>query len=63
MDKWTFSTNGVAISGMFGIPCVGFGPGYEELAHAPNEYTPVEHLPKAAAFYALFPYIYTKGGI
>ncbi len=63
VDKWTFSTNGVAISGMFGIPCVGFGPGYEELAHAPNEYTPVEHLPKATAFYALFPYIYTKGGI
>jgi len=63
VDKWTFSTNGVAISGMFGIPCVGFGPGYEEQAHAPNEYTPVEHLPKAAAFYALFPYIYTKGGI
>jgi len=63
VDKWTFSTNGVAISGMFGIPCVGFGPGYEELAHAPNEYTPVGHLPKAAAFYALFPYIYMRGGI
>jgi putative selenium metabolism hydrolase len=26
VDKWTFSTNGVSIMGMFGIPCVGFGP-------------------------------------
>ena len=55
IDKWTFSTNGVAISGMNGIPCVGFGPGQEEMAHAPNEKVPVEHLVKACAFYALFP--------
>ena len=27
VDKWTFSTNGVSIMGMFGIPCVGFRPG------------------------------------
>lgn len=55
VDKWTFSTNGVAICGMHNIPCVGFGPGFEEQAHAPNEWTPVEHLSKAAAFYAAFP--------
>ena len=55
IDKWTFSTNGVAICGMHGIPCVGFGPGFEEQAHAPNEWTPVEHLCRAAAFYAAFP--------
>lgn len=54
IDKWTFSTNGVAIMGMHGIPCIGFGPGNEEQAHAPNEWTPVEHLVKAAAFYASF---------
>lgn len=36
-DKWTFSTNGVAIMGMYGIPCVGYGPGDEAEAHAPNE--------------------------
>lgn len=53
-DKWTFSTNGVAIMGMHDIPCIGFGPGNEEQAHAPNEWTPVEHLVKAAAFYAAF---------
>jgi len=55
IDKWTFSTNGVAICGMHNIPCIGFGPGFEEQAHAPNEWIPVEHLVKAAAFYAWFP--------
>jgi putative selenium metabolism hydrolase len=53
-DKWTFSTNGVAIMGMHQIPCIGFGPGNEEQAHAPNEWTPVEHLVKASAFYAAY---------
>ncbi len=53
-DKWTFSTNGVAIMGMHKIPCIGFGPGNEEQAHAPNEWTLVEHLVKAAAFYAAY---------
>ena len=54
VDKWTFSTNGVASMGLHGIPTFGFGPGMEEQAHAPNEYTPVEHLVKAMAFYAEF---------
>lgn len=57
VDKWTFSTNGVAICGRYGIPCIGFGPGNEIYAHAPNEKVPVEHLQKAAAFYALLPYV------
>ncbi len=52
VDKWTFSTNGIAIAGLHGIPCIGFGPGNEVYAHAPNESTPVEHLSVAAAFYA-----------
>ncbi|MBP7205117.1 MAG: YgeY family selenium metabolism-linked hydrolase [Candidatus Cloacimonetes bacterium] len=52
VDKWTFSTNGVAIAGMHGIPCLGLGPGNEVYAHAPNEATPIEHLTEAAAFYA-----------
>ncbi len=54
VDKWTFSTNGVTINGYFGIPVIGFGPGNEVLAHAPNEKVPVEHLVKASAFYAMF---------
>jgi putative selenium metabolism hydrolase len=52
VDKWTFSTNGVAIAGMHHIPCIGLGPGNEIYAHAPNEATPIEQLTEAAAFYA-----------
>lgn len=52
VDKWTFSTNGVAIAGMHGIPCIGLGPGNEVLAHMPNENSPVEHLSECAAIYA-----------
>ncbi len=52
VDKWTFSTNGVAICGMHGIPCIGLGPGNEIYAHAVNEACPIEHLNEAAAFYA-----------
>lgn len=54
IDKWTFSTNGVTINGYYHIPVIGFGPGNEVLAHAPNEKVPVDHLVKASAFYAGF---------
>ena len=57
VDKWTFSTNGVAICGKHEIPTIGFGPGNEVYAHAPNETTPIAHLEAASAFYALLPYI------
>lgn len=52
VDKWTFSTNGVAIAGLEKIPCIGLGPGHEAQAHAPNEHCPVEHLSAASGFYA-----------
>lgn len=54
IDRWTFSTNGVAINGLHGIPVIGFGPGDEPQAHAPDERVPVAHLVKASAFYALY---------
>jgi len=60
VDKWTFSTNGVSIMGRHGIPCIGFGPGHEDQAHAPNEKTWKDELVKAAAFYALIPTIYVN---
>lgn len=58
IDKWTFSTNGVAIMGREGIPCIGLGPGREEEAHAPNEKTWKDDLVKCAAIYAALPTIY-----
>jgi acetylornithine deacetylase/succinyl-diaminopimelate desuccinylase-like protein len=54
VDKWTFSTNAVTINGSYKIPVIGFGPGNEELAHAPNEKVPIDHLVKASAFYAYY---------
>lgn len=56
VDKWTFSTNGVTINGYYGIPLIGFGPGNEVLAHAPNEKVPVSDLVAASAFYAAYAY-------
>lgn len=60
VDKWTFSTNGVSIMGRYGIPCIGFGPGHEDQAHAPNERTWKQELVNCAAMYAVIPLIYTQ---
>jgi putative selenium metabolism hydrolase len=60
VGRWVFSTNGVAVMGMHGIPCIGFGPGDEIHAHMATEQIPVEHLVKATAWYAAFPEIYLQ---
>ena len=57
-DKWTFSTNGVSIMGRYGIPVVGFGPGKEKEAHAPDEKTWKQDLIECAALYAALPATY-----
>lgn len=60
VDKWTFSTNAVSIMGRYGIPCIGFGPGAEVEAHAPNEKTWASELVKASAVYATIPLVYLE---
>ncbi len=60
ISRWTFSTNGVAVSGIHGIPCIGFGPGREKWAHAPNERMEIAQLVTAALFYAGYPRIYCE---
>ncbi len=57
VDKWTFSTNCVAICGRHRIPCIGFGPGDEKEAHAPNEKNRIDDLVVCSSFYALLPYM------
>jgi acetylornithine deacetylase/succinyl-diaminopimelate desuccinylase-like protein len=58
VDKWTFSTNGVATMGLHRIPTIGFGPGREEEAHAPNEKILKQELVEAVKVLALVPSLY-----
>ena len=60
LDKWTFSTNGVSIMGRNGIPVIGFGPGAEAQAHAPNEVTYKDDLVVCCAVYAAVPMNYVN---
>ncbi len=59
VDKWSLSTNGVSIQGLYGIPCVGYGPGSERMAHVADEITWKQDLAVAAALYAAVPLEYT----
>jgi putative selenium metabolism hydrolase len=58
VDKWVFSTNGVATMGIMQVPTIGFGPGEEDNAHSALERVPIEHLVKATAFYTAFPLVF-----
>jgi len=53
---WSFSTNGVATAGNFGIPTIGFAPGKEELSHSSKEELVLNDLLNATKFYSLFPF-------
>jgi acetylornithine deacetylase/succinyl-diaminopimelate desuccinylase-like protein len=47
--------------GRYNIPCIGFGPGHEDQARAPNEKTWKNELVKCAAMYAMIPSVYVNG--
>ncbi len=59
VGKWDFSTDGNYSMGVRGIPTIGMGPGEERYAHTSEDQVRVADLPKAAAFYALLPFVYT----
>ncbi|MFX0170804.1 MAG: YgeY family selenium metabolism-linked hydrolase [Candidatus Hodarchaeota archaeon] len=54
LSYWRFSTNGAATKGIFDIPTIGFGPGFEKYAHTVDDQVPVDHLIKATEFYTSF---------
>jgi putative selenium metabolism hydrolase len=58
VDKWVFSTNGVATMGLMKVPTIGFGPGEEDNAHSARERVPIAHLVAATQFYAAFPLVF-----
>lgn len=62
VDKWTFSTNGVASAGRLGIPTIGFGPSEERWAHTVLDQCPVDDLVASIAFYAALPGAIASGG-
>jgi putative selenium metabolism hydrolase len=55
VGRWVFSTNGVSSAGKLGIPTIGFGPANEVHAHSVDDQCPIDHLRRAAAWYAAFP--------
>lgn len=60
LDTWAFSTNGTAIMGQHGIPCIGYGPGLIDQAHKPDEKVLKNKMVKAAAMYAVIPLAYLE---
>jgi putative selenium metabolism hydrolase len=57
---WAFSTDGTYSAGTAGIPTLGFGPQEEKYVHTPQDQVNLEKLERAAAFYALFPLIFSS---
>ena len=55
---WRFSTDGTYSAGAAGLPTLGFGPEEERYVHASDDQVNLLKLQKAAAFYALFPFVF-----
>ncbi|MEM2163404.1 MAG: M20 family metallopeptidase [Candidatus Bathyarchaeia archaeon] len=52
------ATDGVPVKRALRVPCLGFGAGVEELAHAPNEYVTIDGLLTATKVYSILPLIF-----
>jgi putative selenium metabolism hydrolase len=54
LGHYSFCTNGALSAGYLNIPTLGYGPGYEEVAHIDDEYIDLEQLwGGAEGYYAL----------
>ena len=51
-SHFAFCTNGRLFCGEAGIPCIGYGPSLESLAHVRDEYIEIEQLTKACRGFA-----------
>ena len=47
VSHFDFCTNGSGFAGMLGIPCIGYGPSLENLAHVRDEFISLDDLHKA----------------
>lgn len=47
ISHFSFCTNGSSFCGEAGVPCIGYGPSLESLAHVRDEYIEIEQLTKA----------------
>ncbi len=54
----TGGTDAISIKRFLGIPCLGFGAGMDEQAHAPDEHNSIENIMRSCKVYAAFPLIY-----
>jgi len=54
LRSWMFGCDSTYIANDYGIPTIGFGPGFENIVHTPYEYVPVNHLKIAEKIYLEF---------
>ncbi len=54
---WPFSTDGVYSASRAGIPTLGLGPGYEEMAHKIDEWVKEDDFKLAFKIYSIIPFI------
>jgi len=59
VGRWVFSTNGVAVMGMHGIPCIGFGPLMRSMLTLATEHIPGRTVGKSSGMVCGVSMVYT----